>query len=145
MRHRLAAPEVIRQNTGEYLDDACSSFRNTFNDAQISDGCAKPYDQEYRQQRMDHLGRDVHEETGQTESPHCAGQSRWRSHGSGCPVRGPLQICMALVSNRARIRTRLPRGIPTDSCSAVQTLANAAAAARAARLSSRIWPFSKAS
>ena len=63
-RNRLAALQLVRQRAGESLDDVLRGLREAVHQADDAAAGLEHLGQEDRQDRIEHLGRDVGEEAG---------------------------------------------------------------------------------
>ena len=68
-REPFALAEPIRECAGEYLGDRGGRFGDAFDDADGQRRGAERRDQIDRQQRMDHLRRDIHEQSRRSRAP----------------------------------------------------------------------------
>ena len=70
---QLALAEPIGERAGRFLGDRRGRFGDAFDDADRHHRGAEHRDQINRQQRVDHLGRDVHQHRHEAERPDAAG------------------------------------------------------------------------
>src|SRR6185369_6940673 len=69
----FALAEPVRERAGEYFCDGSGRFGDALDDTDRHHRCAKHRNQVDRQQRVDHLRRDVHQHRDEAEDPY----ARW--------------------------------------------------------------------
>ena len=103
----FAAAEAIRQRAGEHLDDRGGRFGYAFDDADRLHRGAHDRDEIDRQQRMDHLGGDVHQQRHPAQRPDADGNRRAARQGFGELWKAFMFAYVASSRRRAaRLRTR---------------------------------------
>ena len=80
----LAPAEVVAERAGEDLRDQRRRLGDALDQADRQHADAQRADQEQRQQAVDHLRRDVHQQADEAEHPDAAGSRGW-SRGAVTP------------------------------------------------------------
>ena len=72
-RQALALAKVVAERAGEYLDDECGRFSQALDQPDRQRARAQHRHHEQRQQAVDHLGSDVHQQADAAEHPDAGG------------------------------------------------------------------------